>query len=469
MSSTHHKQDQPTYPFKILSQEEIIDYLNKINLNIEKSQLSKINPSFFHEILLHLIISMNLSKREDFSLSSEESSLFSYSQLHEKQVYILKLYFKLSRILTAIGIYDFSTVDLFSPSDSRSLLILSGLISLYKTYETIFPSIKSINSEKEKVELEIKRAEKEMDERNEEKEMLNSQYLSRMKDAEVKSEELSRRHKIVLEKQVLLNEKEEKLRMEKLRIKEIDDHLTVILNEVDEKVRKNDDLTQKIVDCPNKVNSKIGIQEKSIPKGESILNKMNVFKNRLSSSQREFNDIHSFSNECVSSYNSYLNINNEYNSILNSLFYLKDKLKELQKELVQMENENIHLKEEEMMTMKRRNEEESLFSIKNKDNTMKINGLRHEKQELIENLNKIKGSLNDIKASFSDEEQCFEKYLLAEENILKEYEYNISRVLSSIENLFFSLQNMLPQMTQMTGTTEGNNYYDDVDEENDDV
>ena len=440
-----HRYYEPTYLFKLLSFDEIADYLNKKNISIEKSQLNNINQLWFAELIVHLLTSMNIVKRDVLELTFKDHSSFSFPQMHEKQVFLLKIYYKLKPILlNSLNIKDFSSEDLFTPNQHKSNIIISGLISLHMTFDKISPVIGSINQELIDTDNEIVKVNRLLEESEEENEMISSKFQIEKSLADQKLDEISKNNKILSEKKALFEEKDTDMKRINERERLIKDKISILNNEIDAVNTKINDLTTKIVESPSEINDCIKVQELMIKSFDSLEKLFNNLKLKINSFDKESNEIKSLSSEVVVSYNNYNKVKNEMESAIKCLEELKQSLKTNEEVLFNLEKDNLYLREEEMILIKQLKEEESMFSIQQHDLNSKIKKLREEKTDLVKQSELLKDNLSDLKISCSKEENEIEDLLVAEEKILKEYEHNINLVVQCIDNLSFSMKKLLP-------------------------
>jgi hypothetical protein len=440
-----HKYYEPTYLFKLLSFDEIADYLQKKNISIEKTQLNNINQLWFAELIVHLLTSMNIVKREELELTFKEHSSFSFPQMHEKQVFLLKIFYKLKPILlNSLNIKDFTTEDLFTPNQQKSNVILSGLISLHITFDKISPIIGLINQEQIDTDNEIIKVKRLLEESEEEKEMIASKFQEEKNSADQKIDEITIKNKILSEKKALIEEKNNELKKINEKDRLIRDKISILNSEIDIVTNKINDLTTKIVESPSEINDCIKMQELIIKSFDSLERLFNTLKSKIVNFEKDSNEIKSLSIEVVVSYNNYIKAKNEMESALKYLEELKHNLKSNGDLLFNTEKDNLNLKEEEMILIKQLKEEDSMFSIQQHDLNSKIKKLKEEKADFAKQSEILKNNLKDLKISYSNEENEIEEMLVAEEKILKEYDHNINLVVQCIDNLSFSMKKMLP-------------------------
>ena len=125
------KSEKVSQPMKV---EEIVEFIQKLGFpKIDRSIVESNDSDIVVELFSSLFEKIGLIKKDKLKIKFEGMGLFSYTTLHDRPIYIFKLFNSIKKfVVDIIGFGDFSTSDLFSPIPKRTKKILSGLIKFYK-------------------------------------------------------------------------------------------------------------------------------------------------------------------------------------------------------------------------------------------------------------------------------------------------------------------------------------------------
>jgi hypothetical protein len=146
------------YSFPLLKIEEIVDFVNKLGYKVDKTIIESCDSDVIVELYSSIFEKLGVVKKDKLKIRFEGMEMFSYTGLHDRPIYILKLFNSVKQFVSEVlNIENFSTTDLFTPNPKRTKRILSGIIKFYKfkqgekdTYSTMKESLdNSISHHKE--------------------------------------------------------------------------------------------------------------------------------------------------------------------------------------------------------------------------------------------------------------------------------------------------------------------------------
>lgn len=121
MESKHQKSD------------EVIDFIQKLGSRIDKTTLEQNEPDTIIELYAFLMEKLGIIKKENLKIEFEAMPIFAYNNLHNRPIYIIKLFNYMNGFLTpTLSIDNFTTEDLFNPNVKRTRKILSAIIKFFK-------------------------------------------------------------------------------------------------------------------------------------------------------------------------------------------------------------------------------------------------------------------------------------------------------------------------------------------------
>lgn len=401
--------NKSTISFKILSLEEIINYLEVKNIVIDKSKLcsSNITTNLITDLIADLLTNIKLIKREELIIKYNDSNkFFSHPNLYEKTSYYIKIYKNLKSILDRVFNYkDIYTSDIFNPNEEKTIIILSALIYLCRIYDKINPSIESSKSLMIEEINYLKHKEKELEDVLDEKAIIINKYNNEKSNLENNMKELEKIQDLLKNKNTNLEEKEKKLKKDKETFQNKKIKIEKTEADVNNLVYNINNLTTKIVESPNEVNDTIKLQQTSLNYLSQIIDKENLLnsnldKNTIKLIEDLFNSIKEDLFNC--SYKSYIKLKNDENNVLikennlsnNILLNLKDqinKLREKNKHLKNMNNEIINEKNSKLFIYNKRK-----ANIDNSNSKLEeeINYLKSNNKNLLDNFEKTKAKLD---------------------------------------------------------------------------
>jgi hypothetical protein len=135
----------------ILKPEEIVEFINKLGYKVDRNLIESTESDVILELFCSILDKLGVVKKDKLKIKFEGMENFSYTGLHDRPIYILKLFNSVKKfIIEVIGIENFATSDLFTPNPKRTRRILSGLIKFYKfkqaekeTYQTMKENLES--------------------------------------------------------------------------------------------------------------------------------------------------------------------------------------------------------------------------------------------------------------------------------------------------------------------------------------
>ncbi len=117
----------------ILKTEEIVEFINKLGYGIDKSIIENCESDIIVELYCSIFEKLGVLKRDKLKIRFEGMEKFSFPGMHDRPIYILKLFNSTKKFISDIlGIENFTTADLFSPKLNRTKRIFSGIIKFYK-------------------------------------------------------------------------------------------------------------------------------------------------------------------------------------------------------------------------------------------------------------------------------------------------------------------------------------------------
>jgi hypothetical protein len=364
---------------QILKVDEIVEFFNKLGYKIDKTIIENAEPDPIVEIYSSILEKLNVIKKENLKISFEGMSTFAYPGLHDRPIYILKLFNKMRPFITDIlGIENFTTNDLFTPNPKRTKRILSSIIRFYK-YKTV--EKETYNTLKENLE--------------------NS--ISVLKENNAKYEKSLSEYQLL--KQTKENEKPEvdkcmeemnKLHFEKIELDEKSKEIQSGINSVNSLIDENEERIKNIDIINESNNSKIislrgqivHSPEKMMIILEDMKNNIEIMNAHISENEINYKNAerHSKNLEIILKYVSelesyYLELDKNLNKLLhaNKLIYEETEIKNRkEKTLTEMNSkidnaiksisaltsysEEFHLKQKKIVELK----DESLISAKEK-------------------------------------------------------------------------------------------------------
>ena len=148
-------QEKQTQSQSILKLEEIVDFINKLGYKVDKSIIESCDSDIIVELYSSILEKLGIIKRHRLKIRFDGMAKFSYTGLHDRPIYILKLFNSVKKFMTdVLSVERFSTNDLFTPDSKRTRKILSAIIKFYKfkqsennTYTTLKQNLENSVSE----------------------------------------------------------------------------------------------------------------------------------------------------------------------------------------------------------------------------------------------------------------------------------------------------------------------------------
>lgn len=121
------------FNFPLMKLEEIIEILNKLGFKVDKTVIESEDSDQIVELYCSVFDKIGILRKDKLNMSFEAMKSFVYTGMHDRPLYILKLFNKIKPfIIDVLGIESFSSEDLFKPQPKRNKRILSGLLKFYK-------------------------------------------------------------------------------------------------------------------------------------------------------------------------------------------------------------------------------------------------------------------------------------------------------------------------------------------------
>ena len=148
-------QEKQAQSQSILKLEEIVDFINKLGYKVDKTIIESCESDIIVELYSSMLEKLGVIKRDRLKIRFEGMEKFSYTGLHDRSIYILKLFSSIKKFMSdVLSIERFTTNDLFTPDAKRTRKILSGIIKFYKfkqsennTYTTLKQNLENSVSE----------------------------------------------------------------------------------------------------------------------------------------------------------------------------------------------------------------------------------------------------------------------------------------------------------------------------------
>jgi hypothetical protein len=114
--------------------DEIVEYIQKLGFpKIDKNIIESNDSDVVVELFSSLLEKLGIIKKDKLKIHFQGMEHFSYTGLHDRPIYILKLFNSINKFVCEIlGVEDFSSSDLFTPTSKRTKKILSGIIKFFK-------------------------------------------------------------------------------------------------------------------------------------------------------------------------------------------------------------------------------------------------------------------------------------------------------------------------------------------------
>jgi len=123
--------EKPSPQLKI---DEIVEFIQKLGFpKIDKNIIESNDSDVVVELFSSLLEKLGIIKKDKLKIHFQGMEHFSYTGLHDRPIYILKLFNSINKfVIEVLGVEDFSTADLFTPASKRTKKILSGIIKFFK-------------------------------------------------------------------------------------------------------------------------------------------------------------------------------------------------------------------------------------------------------------------------------------------------------------------------------------------------
>lgn len=429
--------------FKILCHDEILDYLHSKNIQIEKPQLINPNSGLVTEIFVTLLSSMKLVHRDVLNLNFEDHSKFNYPGLHDRQIFLMKLFYKMKPIFTkTLNVKDFQTSDLFSPSDTRTNFFLSGLISLHKTYDKISIKISKLNSTTNETNEMILKLNRDLENAEDEKNLLMGKYEIEKPKADQKSNEIMERNAQIREKSNIIEAKEKQLKLIRDELNQTCDRIKKVQEAIIAGEKRTEVLNSKIVNSPNEVNDKINIQNSLLAGLSSILQEMTDFKNCLGKANSDLKETASMGDDMAKSINSHIDEVQTNESKVYTTRVTNEKLNAAQNELITVETSLQELRMDLSRLSASIEEEEKVYKSKLDELNNQISSSSITKKKEAASLDETIATFNSQSAELRRVEFKLKEAIEFEEATLNDYLMKIENVQNAIVEYSNSMQSL---------------------------
>lgn len=429
---------------KIAKVEEVVEFCNKLGYPIDKTTLDKCESDTIVELYSSLLEKLQIIKKENLKIDFKRMSYFEYSGLHDRPIYILKLFLYMDKFMREVcKISDFTTNDLFNPNPKKTKNILGRIVKFFKfrksekelfnsINQTLTESINSKNDSMKKLEEIRNEYDKALKEREEERPQVE-QLLEEIKKLEESNKDITQ--KTLLSKEELIQLIQKK--------KEIDNNIILI-----------DDLHVNYTNCiSNLKNQIVSSPEKMQTVLEQTQNSIDLLTKEISDNEKIYKKL-----ELVSSnYDMLQNLLNEYNSSLVELNKIYQESSEIEKQILikkdviasktkklednkyKLENViskisslNNYLKENSAKNKEdQENKEKELQEYQNKYNqeNAKLSKLTKEYNLIQDNIIEIQNNLNELLQIKKDYESQIEKQMEEMYQGVKIYSAQFSQLL----------------------------------------
>jgi hypothetical protein len=112
--------------------ENIVEFIGNLGYKVDKTFLQSTDSDVIVELLSSILEKLGIFKKEKLKIRFEGLDKFSYTGLHDRPIYIIKFFNSTKKFFTdTLGVKDYSSLDLFSPSFKRNKKLLSGIMNFY--------------------------------------------------------------------------------------------------------------------------------------------------------------------------------------------------------------------------------------------------------------------------------------------------------------------------------------------------
>jgi hypothetical protein len=124
---------EKTNILSIAKAEELLEFLNRIGLKVDKSVIESTDSDTIVELFATILEKLGVLKKDRLKINFQGMEIFAYNGLHDRPIYIMKLY-KLSRkfITEILKVDNYAPGDLFTPNPKRTKKILSKIYAFYR-------------------------------------------------------------------------------------------------------------------------------------------------------------------------------------------------------------------------------------------------------------------------------------------------------------------------------------------------
>jgi hypothetical protein len=113
--------------------DELVEFLNRLGLKVDKTVIETNDSDTIVELLSTVLEKLGVIKKDRLKMNFKGLEFFAYPGLHDRPIYILKLY-KLSKrfISDVLRVDNYTLGDLLNPTPKRSKKILSKILAFYR-------------------------------------------------------------------------------------------------------------------------------------------------------------------------------------------------------------------------------------------------------------------------------------------------------------------------------------------------
>lgn len=425
--------------------EEVVEFCNKLGYPIDKMTLDKCESDTIVELYSSLLEKLQIIKKENLKIDFKRMSYFEYSGLHDRPIYILKLFLYMDKFVRDVcKINDFTTNDLFNPNPKKTKNILGRIIKFFKfrniekelfnsLNQTLTESINSKNDSMKKVEEIRNQYEKMLKEREEDRPQVEK-LLEEIK-------QLEETNKDITQKMLLSKEELNQLVQKK---KEIENNITLIDDLHVNYSNCISSLKNQIVSSPEKMQTvleqtqtSIELLIKEISDNEAIYKKREL----VSSNYDMLQDLINEYNSSIAELNKVYQDNSEVEKqilikkdvIASKTKNLEDNKYKLENVISKISNLNKYLQENSAKNKEdKENKEKELQEYQNKYNqeNTKLSELTKEYNLIQDNISEIQNNLNELVQLKKDYELQIEKQMEEMYQGVKIYSTQFSQLLN---------------------------------------
>ncbi|RKP04074.1 hypothetical protein CXG81DRAFT_16500 [Caulochytrium protostelioides] len=177
-----------TFSFPVLKPQDILMCMSDLNIALTEEELAKPTPAralAIYEALLDLFMGCSRDGAHSSPVSRSAGGLafavtqLDHPELHQDSMAFMAAYRQLARLLTRIGIDDFSVRDLVRPEAPRMRRILSAMINLAKYREEKFPLYEQCSQQSADLAAERQRLEQQIAAANDQLATLRAQIAAK--------------------------------------------------------------------------------------------------------------------------------------------------------------------------------------------------------------------------------------------------------------------------------------------------